>query len=349
MFSFTERTPLETEVEKADTKYGFTWVSIDGTYRIRTPDKQFKEVPKVVIDTLRERSSDTSIEKLIAETAEQDADAADKLREMHEEGFIRDGAPVERVLPPDDIRLWHRALLVAVLLCLGGVLWVDALSTLAQPILDHPYQYLLDSVPLAIPLILCSVVVHEFGHYYAAWKQGLDPSFGASVINGVIPAVVTRTHGGWCLPRNRRMWNTLAGPAFGLVWTLGVFGAYNTVFPHPGLGLAGVICFNLQLFAVIPLFHGDGYLLMTDFLGERNVRTRGLDDLRNGRPTWQAAYAALSYGVVIIEFAVSLIVGYVLGDFWGAGIALCLTVAIYLESWLGIVDRLRATVPPFRG
>ena len=347
MFPFTERTTLETEVEKSDTRYGFTWVAIDGKYRIRTPDKQFKEVPKVVIDTLRERASDTTIDELIADTADEDAGAANVLREMHEKGFIREGASIERVYSPDDIRLWHRALVVGLLVCLVGAFWLDALSTLAQPILDDPFSYLLHNGPLAIPLILCSFVVHEFGHYFTAWKQGLEPSFGVSVINGVIPAVVTRTHGGWCLPRNRRMWNTLAGPGYGLVWTLGVFALYHTVLAHPALAIAGVICFNLQVIALVPIFHGDGYLLLTDLLDQQNLRTRGLDDLRSARATWAAAYAALSYGLVILQFTVSLVVGYLVGDVLGSAAILFFTVAIYAESRLEVVGRLRTVLSPF--
>lgn len=340
---------LEEEVEETDTQYGFTWVSIEGKYRIRTPDKQFKEVPKVVVDTLREKAPDVPIEELIAETAERDSGAANVLREMYEEGFIREDTPVSRVRPPEDIRLWHRTLVVGILLGLAGVLWFDALTMLAQPIRENPFSYLLSTVPFAIPLILCSFLVHEFGHYYTAWKQGLDPSFGVTVINGVVPAVVTRTHGGWCLPRNRRMWNTLAGPGYGLVWTLGVFALYHTVVPHPALALAGVICFNIQVFALIPLFHGDGYLLMTDYFDQQNLRTRGLEDLRNKRVTWPATYAVLSYGIVIVELAVSLVIGYAIGDLRGAGITLGVTTAIYVESWLGLVERLRSVFSPFGG
>ena len=349
MFSLTDRTTLETEVEQSDTRYGFTWIAIDGRYRIRTPDDQFKQVPKLVIDTLREKADDTPIEDLIAEAAERDSGAADTLREMYEEEYIRKGAPVERVLPPDDVRLWYRVLAVVALMCLGGALWVEAILTLAQPVLDNPFGYLIDTVPLAIPLVLCSVVVHEFGHYYTAWRQGLDPEFGMSVINGVVPAVVTRTHGGWALPRNRRMWNTLAGPGFGLVWTLGVFGLYHAVLPHPSLAIAGVICFNYQLAALNPLFHGDGYLLLMNYLDERNIRTRGITDLRERRPTWQAAYAAASYGLVGLGFLTNVVIGYLLGDSLGAGLVLFLTIAIYAESRLEVVGRLRSALSPFGG
>lgn len=341
MFSPLRRTPLETEVEKTDTHFGFTWVSVDGKYRLRAPDKQFRDVRKVIIDTLKAKASEVSIEELIAETAAQDSGAADAIREMHELGFIREDSPVERVRPPSDIRIWHRALLVGILYCIAGVFWYDALTTLAQPILDHPFKYLFANAPLAIPLILVAVVIHEFGHYYTAWKQGLAPSMGASVINGVVPAIVTRTHGGWSLPRNRRMWNTLAGPAYGLVCTLVVFGLYHTLLSHPSLALAGVICFHLQVFAIIPLFHGDGYLLMTDYLDEQNLRTRGLEDVRHRRISWPAVYAILSYGIVLLEFGVSLVIGYLFGEFRGVLAVLAITTAIYVESWFGFADHLR--------
>lgn len=346
MLPLTERTTLETEVEKTDTRYGFTWVRTDGKYRIRSPDDEFKQVPKVVVDTLEEKAADTSIEELIAETDERDSAAAGVLREMHENDFIREEASIERVRPPDDIRLWHRALGVAVLLCLTGVLWVETASRLAQPLLDHPIDYLLGTVPVLIPLVICSVAVHEFGHYVTAREQGLNPSFGVSVINGVIPAFVTRTHGGWSLPRNRRMWNTLAGPAYGLGWTLGVFALYYTLLPYPGVAVAGLLCFNVQFAALNPLFHGDGYLLLMDLLDERNIRTRGITDLKQRRPTWRAAYAAGSYGFVIVGFLVNLAIGYVLGDFTGSAVVLCVTIAIYAESRLNVVNRLRAVLPP---
>jgi predicted transcriptional regulator len=348
MFSFIERTTLETEVEETDTQYGFTWIHVDNKYRLRTPEKQFKEVSRVVIDVLKEKSSDTPITELIAKTNEQDSEAANVLQKMHEKGFVREGAPIKRIRPPNDIRLWHRALGVALLLCLTGVLWLHALSTLVQPISGNSIRYLLDAVPIAIPLIFCSVVVHEFGHHHTAWKQGLDPSFGISVINGVIPTAVTRTHGGWCLPRNRRMWNTLAGPAYGLIWTFGIFALHYTVVPSQTLVFAGVFCFNLQMYALIPLFHGDGYLLMTDFLEQQNLRTQGIKDLQDRRVTWSATYAALSYGFAIIGLILSLLVGYHIGDGLGVGLTLGIIVAIYVESYFEILNRLRKVFSAIR-
>lgn len=347
MFRPRDRTTLETVVENDDTRFGFTQVHVDGKHLIRTPDDQFKEVPKVVIETLKDDSTDTSIESLIAETAERDSEAAAVLREMHEEGYIREGAPVERVQPPADIRIWPRALGVGVLLCLAGVLVVRTVLALAEPVVENPIRYLLGTAHVSVPLILGSVAAHEYGHHRTARKQGLDPEFGVSVINGVIPAVVTRTHAGWCLPRNRRMWNTLAGPAYGLLWTVAVFGLYFTVVPHPGIAVAGVMCFNLQFAALLPIFHGDGYLLLTDLFDARNLRTRGIADLKRGRPTWAAAYVVASYGLVIGQFVVNLVIGYFVGDLLGVGVVLLLAVAIYVGRYLGILERLRALASPF--
>lgn len=347
MLPIGEPTTLETVTELEDTRYGFTWVHVDGKHLLRTPDDQFKEVPVVVVETLRENAPDTSIAELIADTERRDAEAAAVLREMHEEGYVREGAPVERVIPPDDVRLWPRALGVGVLLCVAGVLFARTVLALAEPVAENPIRYLLGTVYLSIPLIVGSVAVHEYGHHRTARKQGLDPEFGVSVVNGVIPAVVTRTHAGWCLPRNRRMWNTLAGPAYGLVWTVAVFGLYFTVAPHPGIAIAGVMCFNLQFAALMPIFHGDGYLLLTDFFDARNLRTRGIADLKRGRPTWAATYVVLSYGLVIVHTVVNLVVGYFVGEMQGVAVIVVLAVSIYVGRYLGILERLRSLASPF--
>lgn len=347
MLPLTDRITLETDVEESDTRFGFTWLRVDDEYRIRSPDNEFKQVREVIVDTLKERATDTPIEELLAEVDEHDAEAAGRLREMYEGDFIRDDAPVERVQPPEDIRLWHRALAVGVLLCATGALWVVTLSRLAQPFVDHPFRYLFEAIPVLIPVVLCSVVIHELGHYYVAWKQGLSPSFGTAVVNGVLPAIVTKTHGGWALPRNRRMWNTLAGPAFGLVWTLLVLLGYYTLVPHPGVAVAGVLCFNIQFMALNPLVHGDGYLIMTDLLGEQNVRTRGIAHLKQGRPTWLAAYAAASYGFVVVGLLVDAVLGYIVGEWAGSVFILGMSGAIYAESRYGFVGRLRTVISPF--
>lgn len=344
MFGSSGGTTLETEQESADTEYGFTWVHVDGNYLIRSPDDQFKEVPEVVIRTLKEKASELSIDELVAEVAGQDPAAGDVLREMRDGDYIREGAPVERVHPPDDIRLWPRALGVGLLVCVAGLLWFQTLTTMLETFIKEPFRYLVEVAVISVPLVVGSVVVHEYGHYRAASKQGLDPSIGFTVINGVFPAVVTRTNGGWALPRNRRMWNTLGGAALGFPWTIGVFALYYTVLPHPGIAVAGIISFNLEAATLIPIFHGDGYRLMTDLVGDHNVRTRGLSDLRNVRPSWAAAYALFSYGFAITVFAVQLVVGYKLGQFPGAVLILALVALIYAESRVGVVSQLRGNL-----
>lgn len=348
MLSPSERVSPEAEPVNEDARFGFTWVPVDDKCLLRTPDDRFKEVPEVVVDTLRERSADTDIDELIAETAEMDAGAADVIRGMRADGFIREDAPVRRVRPPDDVRLWPRAVGVGLLVLLAGTLAAATLSGVAGPFLENPFGFLLGTAHVSTPLILGAVLVHEYGHYHAAAKQGLDPSLGTTVANGVVPAVVTRTHGGWALPRNRRMWNALAGPAFGLAWTLGVFGLYYAIWPHPGVAVAGMASFNVQFVALLPLFHGDGYLLLTDLLGEQNLRTRGKADVRDLRPTWPATYAVLSYGLVIATYSLNLVVGYLLAGLAGAVVVLCLAVGLYAGARTGAIERFLSTFSPFR-
>jgi hypothetical protein len=85
---------------------------------------------------------------------------------------------------------------------------------------------------------------------------------------------------------------------------------------------------------------------MTDFLGERNVRTRGITDLKERRPTWQAGYAAISYGFAIVGFVIELAVGYLVGDVMGSLVMLCIIGGIYAESQFDVVDRLRTVLSP---
>ncbi|MFB6176471.1 MAG: hypothetical protein ABEI99_04890, partial [Halobaculum sp.] len=88
--NWLRKRPSET-TEREDTQYGFTWTEVEGQYRLRSADGSFKEVSEVVVETLRERASDSSVTELIESVADQRAAAAQVLREMHEEGFIREG------------------------------------------------------------------------------------------------------------------------------------------------------------------------------------------------------------------------------------------------------------------
>lgn len=316
----SDRNAPVTEVEQTGTKFGFTWTKVEGQYRLRSPENDFTDVPETVVETLRAHAEETPIEDLIAEISAQRSSAGRQLREMYEDGFIRDAAPIERIDPPADVPLWPQFLVTGFLALLVGVAWVRTYRGLDQDLLTGALPPL-DVLVVALPIVATSLAVHEYGHYWVAKRQGLDPSFGLSVINLVFPVLVTRTDGGWMLPRNRRIMITLAGPAVGLVFTGLVFGTHYAIVAHVGVAYGALTSYTLQLAALFPLFHGDGYLLLTDLLGRDNLRSHGITDLKARELTAASAYVVVSYGFVIVMLPVNVLIAFVVGDFQGAAFA----------------------------
>lgn len=334
----TDPVGLEPTVEEVDTQFGFTWVDGQDEYFIRNPDDRFKRVSETVIRTLRQKASDTTVEDLHAEVASESPEAAATIREFHHEGFIRPEKPVERIDSPPDIALWPRALGVGIsVVSLAGMAY-DTLTAVGLPA-PGDFQGQVWTVPLVVCLLLISTAIHEFGHYRVARAQGLDPSFGLSVKNGVIPVAVTRTHGGWALPRNRRRWITLAGPAYGLVWVAVLFGLSGFFPRQEWLSLAAVACFGAQLTPLFPLFHGDGYLLMVDTLNKPNLKTRGKRSLRQGRFDSAALYVVVSYGVYLALFAIEMIVAILVGDLRWVVIVIGVLTSFYIVSKTTVLTR----------
>lgn len=327
---------LTKTTEETDTQFGFIWGVADDRYFLRTPDRQFRGVSEHVVETLREKATETSIDELIGDISEQRASAGAILREIHEEGFIREDAPVERLEPPEDIDLWPQLLLVATLISFAAGFWIHAISLLSEPAFDEPLGYLPETVVATAASLLVGTAIHEYGHHWAASRQGVQATLDFTVINGIVPAVVTRTNDSWALPRNRRMWVTFAGPVFGLGWTIGLFLLYHTLVAHPAVAIAALITFNAELSALIPVYHGDGYFVISDVLGRQDLRSRGLADLRDLRATWSAAYVVVSYGVVVGLFVANTVVLYLIGDYWGVLLsALFLLAALVIRLWRG--------------
>jgi len=344
----TKSRDLEPTVEETDTQFGFTWVDGDDEYFIRNPDDQFKRVSKTVIETLKRKASDTTVEELLAEVASERPEAAETIREFRDRDFIRMDAPVKRIDSPPDIAFWPRALGVGVLVVSLAALAYDTLMAAGLPESGAAHQYVW-AVPLVVPLLLISTGIHEFGHYRVARIQGLDPSFGISVKNGVVPAAVTRTHGGWALPCNRRRWITLAGPAYGLIWTAVLFGLARLFPGQKWLGLAAVACFITQLTPLFPLFHGDGYLLLVDTFDEANLKRRGKQSLRRGRFDGPALYVAVSYAFYIGLFALELFIALSVGAVSLKKVVVGVVIVLHIISKSDLPSRLRARLPRLPG
>ena len=277
---------METEVEMTDTPVGYTWGKSDGNYYLKSPS-----------GGLRRLSEDGW--KLLRALAERDVSKDDLegtprkiVEELEAEGYLRPGDSVVKLHQPDPIRLWPRLVLFLVLVAVGVVVaWAEFPTMLGAS------ELLVSSrlIPL-IGLVLATIVIHEGGHYLAS-RPFFDPSLRLGVVNGVVPAVITETTEAWILPKNHRLWITLAGPFVQIVWTLLVAGIHYFFLPESGvLSTFLVIMVVETVFILNPLIHGDGYLLLIDAFGVVDLRTTGIEHLRNRSLTLPAVYAVLSYG-----------------------------------------------------
>lgn len=285
-------------VDVEDAAYGFAWADADGDRYLRNDAGELRRVSDDAFDLLRALATGDVEREALPETASGIVD------DLVAAGFVEPNAPVVELHPPVDIRLWPRLLAFFALYAAAIPAGLHAFDTI------QPFSQLLD--PVVVPSILVlaavSVAVHEAGHHYAA-RPYLDPDVRFGRLNGVVPAVITDTTGAWLLPRNRRLWITLAGPFAHLAFTWVLIAATYTVAPA-SLPLHFIVLGNLvQVFSSMnPLIHGDGYLIAVDALGAEELKTRGLDDLRAREPTLAAGYVVLSYGYGVLSIGSFVVV-----------------------------------------
>lgn len=334
---------MERETEVTDGDFGFEWGRSEGQYFLRNPDGDVKRVTRTVVEQLRESARDETggLTDLVDEADERSDAAAAALRELVDEDFIRADAPVERIRSPDDVRLWPRTALFLVLLAVGVVAaYVELRSLPAVPSLLGSLS--LAQFATATALTFALVVVHEYGHYRAS-KPYFDARFGAGTVNAVVPVAKTITTDAWLLPRNIRRWINLAGPFVELVVLVPVVAVHHALFPDSLiLSLLVVFAMSHVAFSLNPLYHGDGYWLLADTIDVFNLRSRGLEDLSNLRPTWFAAYALASYGFAVVAMSYSTYFTYVhFGPIGVVPVATFLAGA-YLASWFDLRERATA-------
>jgi hypothetical protein len=296
---------MRSETELTDTAYGFTWCLTDGQHYVRAPDGDIRAVNGQTVELLRLfatgeltrealcRQRDGGAAVLDEASAVGPETVIDLFDRYREGGFLRADEPVVRLHPPAEVRLWPR--LLATLLPVGALVAVAVARAPAFRALaaDPPSLWL---VAALFPATLPFVAVHEFGHYAAASRH-FESSVRIDTVNAVVPAFVTDTTGAWLLPRNRRLWINLAGPFAEAVAALPVAAAVAAgVGGTATLLVFGAVLANV-VFALNPLFHGDGYWIASDLLGVENVRSRGVDAVRRGEPTWPAVYVVVSYAV----------------------------------------------------
>lgn len=333
---------MERETDVADADFGFEWGCAEDQYFLRNPDGDVKRVTATVVERLRKhaREDGTGLDDLLAEADEESPEAAAVLRGLIEDDFIRDDAAVERIRSPDDVTLWPRTVAFLVVLALGSVAAYVELRSLP------PIPALVDSVSLpellaATVLTSGLVIVHEYGHYRASAPY-FDARFSAGTVNAVVPVAKTITTDAWLLPRNVRRWINLAGPFLELAVLVPVVVVHHAVLPHSRvLSLLILFAMSHVVFSLNPLYHGDGYWLLADTVDAFNLRTRGLDDLTDLRPTWFAAYAFASYAFAVVAMSYSTYFTYLHFGPLGVVPVVGFVAGAYLSRWLDV--RARAT------
>jgi putative peptide zinc metalloprotease protein len=124
-----------------------------------------------------------------------------------------------------------------------------------------------------LALLICSSIVHEFGHATACSYCETTPrgiGFGL-YIN--FPVFYTDVSDIWKLSRRNRMLVNLGGVYFQSLFLLPLF----AIFFITGNNILKYFIFTINLnfiFTLNPFFKFDGYWIMTDLLGVPNLRAR---------------------------------------------------------------------------
>lgn len=304
----------ETVHPESDT--GFTFIRGDKFAVLKHPDGGVKKVPERFVDDLARVGSSS------AEVAEFPADFRETVDQLREEGYIYRGPVTELYRPEFSVvpRLALAAVLFTPYVLVAGA-EVDRLIAVLSSTSERPPLWLFLYGPL---VMLPTVVAHEWGHYREAGKH-VPVSFGIGTINGLIPAFKTYTTETWLLSPAHRMWVNLAGVTYQSVATMPVVALYylDTAPPLPGFEetlpwLLVVYIFGAVTFTLNPIYHGDGYLIMTDLLGEYNIRKKARRAYRERTLNMYAVYGFVSYGLVNVYKLLSslltlLVWGWVVG------------------------------------
>ncbi|WP_226023084.1 hypothetical protein [Halomicrobium salinisoli] len=281
-----------------DTAVGFTWGETEQLTWLRGPDGGYKRVDPGFLETLHAVAAG---ERSLADLSNEERTAFEHLRR---EGFLDDSGTVRRVPTPDGIRLGPR---LAAFGAAFGLLTLYVayrftagadVPTVATADVSVLWQML-----ASLPVFVGMALVHEAGHYLAA-RPYMDTRVEPTLLNGVFPAVVTKTNDAWRCPRSVRIWINLAGPFADALQCLALAGL--SLFVWSGSALLAVVpvfeYFRI-LFAVNPLVRGDGYWMIVDWFGATNLYTRGKRDLKNREPTLRAAFALGSVAFTVVGAA----------------------------------------------
>lgn len=273
----------------SDTRYpndlGFEWGQTESVVWLAGPNSSYKKIEPELLSVLQQLAAgDRRFSEL--ETPLQEA-----IVHLEDEGFLHPGGEVQRYETSNKIRIWPKIALFGVAFLVVASFVVGRLSGIVSgPPLTAwipPKQVVLGS-----GLIFAFALCHEAGHYFAA-KPYFDPKISFSMLNGVFPAIVTKTNDAWRCPRSVRMWINIAGPLVDSLLTVVLLAVYLLIYPDSVfLSLVVIFEFFRLFMSLNPFIQSDGYWILVDLSGEVNLRQRGLQDLRQRNITKLSVYAA---------------------------------------------------------
>lgn len=294
---------LTTEIE--DPKFGFTWGENEDFTYLRHPDGKIKKVDERFPERLKELVSTD-------QSAEEGSDEEHEILEgLREEGYIYDG-PVYR-LDKQEINILPRVSLFA-------VLFVVNLYFVYRSAIQYFKMGFSEGIPPEVFIVMLGalytiIAVHEYGHYVAT-RDYVPVSAGVGTINGIVPAAITDTSEMWMMSRNSRIWVNLAGPT---VQMIGSIPLYILFYLHPNNPWIIVPTYFITLLIIIslfPLYHGDGYLLLCDLVGEQNIKQKGKRDFKERKPSWYSLYTTLSYATAPVTVVLEALNVYAAFQTW---------------------------------
>lgn len=283
-----------------DVDIGFTWGKCEGLCWLRNDAGEYKRVDPDFLDTLFALADEDH-----KELTSKERKAVTVLREQ---GYLRERTTVTELSTPPDITLWTRLLvfLIAFTLLTAYVGYRVLVAGTSVPTVVSTDATLLEQLLLSVPVFVAMALVHESGHYLVA-RSYFDPSLRISRISGVFPAIVTTTNDAWRCPRSIRVWISLAGPFADVLQCLVLAALSLFVFPMSYLlAILPIFEYARILFSLNPLVKGDGYWILVDWFGAVNLHTRGMDDLKNHRPTIHALYALGSIAFAVLGLGMML-------------------------------------------
>lgn len=313
---------------------GFIFVRGESFAVLKHPDGGVKKVPERFVDDLIQVAEGT----VDPESFPQDFTEA--VAQLRDEGYLFEG-PVVELQRPSFSLLPYIVAAVALFApyLIVAVEELDLLLAVLSSVSVRPPLWLFLYGPL---VMLPTVAIHEWGHYREAGKH-VPVSFGIGTINGLVPAFKTYTTETWLLGPRHRMWVNLAGVTYqsAAAMPLVLIYYFDLVPPLPGFAetlpwlLIGYVV-GMFTFTLNPVYHGDGYLIMTDLLGEYNIRKKSRQAYRARDLNRYALYGLLSYGLVnvymIVSSVLTLVVwGWIIGGIL-VGIKVLFIVVEYTES-----------------